>query len=189
MTSVKPLTWLILLFAVISLIGCTSQTTSKVLSTLFDGVPDTSSAQVIQGDTLASDPSVASGVPQRSLTLKPARVFHPPYQEKLCDACHDMGNGNRLLEQQPALCYQCHEDFNDAFAFLHGPVASGFCTSCHSPHTSKNKKLVVRKEQKLCLYCHESADVSRNEIHEAIGDVNCIDCHNPHGGEEEYFLN
>ena len=72
---------------------------------------------------------------------------------------------------------------------LHGPVAAGYCTACHSPHLSKNEYLLKFSNSKLCLNCHNIEDISQNKAHIAIDEYTCKDCHNAHGGKDKYFLN
>ena len=91
--------------------------------------------------------------------LAPVVYYHEAYGSKTCQNCHDNTVGNDLLEPQPALCYNCHDDFTEEFTFLHGPVSSGYCTECHHPHLSKNQMLLKKTGQELCLNCHEESDV------------------------------
>ncbi|HCW93030.1 MAG TPA: cytochrome C, partial [Flexistipes sinusarabici] len=38
-------------------------------------------------------------------------------------------------------CLSCHKDLNnllESMDYVHGPVAAGYCTICHSPHKSTN---------------------------------------------------
>ncbi len=167
--------------------SCNRQTTYDILSTFFDGVPDPNAKKEVKQDStkLASNKNEL-----RSLRGKKESefVFHPPFQERACTDCHNLEEGNRLLEQPPALCFNCHDDFSENYTYLHGPVVSGNCTGCHNPHMASEKKLLERTGQDLCLYCHEQKDVFKNEAHEGIDDATCIECHNPHGGDDQYFF-
>ena len=165
------------------LIGCSPVLRYKVLSVFFDGVPDPSMVVVSlpKTDTIAS----------KMLAIKemePEFYYHQPYQKNECVSCHDKGFSNKLIKPQPELCYGCHEDWNNKYKTLHGPVASGYCTACHSPHMSKLKKMLLRENQQLCLHCHNSKHVDKNKVHEHIGERNCTECHNPHGGENRGIL-
>lgn len=167
--------------------SCSSSEGKKILSIFFDGVPQG------ENEKLAADSLLVSNENKKKQGNNKKRVvqqmfFHPPYQARECYNCHNLQAGNELIEQPPKLCYTCHEDFNNQFAVLHGPVASGYCTQCHNPHSSKLPKLLKRKGQELCLYCHEKSDVFKNAVHEDIDDTNCIECHNPHGGEDRFLL-
>jgi len=94
-----------------------------------------------------------------------------------------------MIEDEPALCYNCHEDFSLSLPYLHGPVSGGFCTECHSPHMSENKMLLVRKGQQLCLYCHDTASLKEAGNHENLGEMDCAECHKPHGGDDRFMFN
>lgn len=176
----------ILLTAVI-VISCSPKSNYKVLSVIFDGVPDPYLA-----DSIAKNDSLQKVEDILFRTLEPEKpqfVFHPPYLEKDCAICHDQNVMGRLLFPMPGLCYQCHENFNDQYVALHGPVDAGFCTECHNPHMNKNENLLIREGQELCFQCHTAEDIFRNETHTDIEDVNCTECHNPHGGEDRFILN
>lgn len=165
----------------------TSRSNYKVLSAFFDGVPN---PDVVDSIRRADSIRQAQVEDRMAPTVKTIDAFfHPPYREKECGVCHDEGQMGKLNEQLPALCYNCHEDFNDRYAFVHGPVSAGYCTQCHSPHMSKNEHLVIRKGQELCLHCHNERDVFKNEAHFDLEGANCTDCHNPHGGDDRYIFN
>jgi len=113
---------------------------------------------------------------------------HPPFAEKDCNACHDAGRMGKFMRQQPELCYQCHEDLSEKKQYAHGPAASGYCTSCHNPHRSKEETLLVSTGQELCLNCHEKKGILQNKVHSGIGEKNCAECHNPHGSQTRHLL-
>jgi predicted CXXCH cytochrome family protein len=94
----------------------------------------------------------------------------------------------KLIKNLPELCYQCHEDFSTRFKVLHGPVAGGQCSVCHSPHMSLNADLLVRTGQSQCLHCHESGEIFKTAVHQDNKETNCTECHNPHGGEDRNIL-
>ncbi len=79
----------------------------------------------------------------------------------------------------PAVCYQCHADFQK-FEHSSHPHRIGDqfnCTTCHDPHG--NIKAETRRD--LCLRCHDGPHM--NEWHGSphdVGGVGCTDCHNPH---------
>ncbi|MGD9897701.1 MAG: cytochrome c3 family protein [Calditrichaceae bacterium] len=181
------ITFIFLLAAIALLVACHPESRHKVLSTFFDGVPDPEAKQSVTMDTVSVTVN-DSGIPVSPKSDRPKMTIHPVYAEKSCDACHVPEKGNALIDEQPGLCYQCHEDFSGNYEALHGPVGAGFCTECHNPHLSKNEHLLVRTGQELCLFCHQSEDVFKNEAHQDLGDTNCLDCHNPHGGEDAYLF-
>ncbi len=166
------------------LYSCSKEIQYKTLTFFFDGVPDTV-ATVLTKDTLLK---ANNNVPIENLVLtapETNRVIHPPYKENECSACHSEGT---MTMPQPQLCYQCHDDFATKYAYVHGPVAGGYCTACHHPHMGE-KKLLLRKGQDLCLFCHEKEMVFKNENHSGIDSTNCTECHNPHGGQDRTLFN
>jgi predicted CXXCH cytochrome family protein len=167
------------------LVGCSP----RVRSIFFDGVPvpDETAART-KNDTLSHIDSAR--VNEVAAKMQAVQYdFHPPYQGKKCNLCHDPGGAGKLIKPQPGLCYECHDDFTTTFKFIHGPVGGGFCTTCHNPHMTELKKLVTRKGQELCLNCHDQGSVLKQEAHRNIGKDDCTGCHNPHGGNKKYFLN
>lgn len=156
-----------------------------MLSFFFDGVPEIN-VNIQKADT------VVNTTDSNALSLlKPpdiqAEIFvHPPYADRECKICHR--EGGEFSEPQPQLCYQCHEDFTSKYLYIHGPVAGGYCTECHHPHSGK-KKLLIRQGQDLCLYCHEKEFIFKNENHSEIGETDCTECHNPHGGQDKTLFN
>lgn len=165
-----------------------SACSNKTMSFFFDGVPNNSDSLNLisndasfRGDSVRADEvSAQSGAP--------AYNVHPPYLEKNCTACHDQNAMGKFVEPQPALCYQCHEDFATGYKILHAPVEGGECTACHSPHMAKDEKLLIRDNQEICFFCHDRDDILKQPNHEGIENTACTDCHNPHGSNEEHLL-
>ena len=174
--------------SVLIITACSATTKYQVLSTLFDGVPDPNAKQKEIADTVIT----AAQVPPKKTNLaevkKPEFIYHPPYQNRMCSACHNMQLGNALIKPIPDLCYKCHENLTGKNPALHGPVAMGECSVCHSPHLSKNKFLLVRKGRELCLHCHEATYVFENKNHFATEEYACLDCHDPHSGKDRFLL-
>ena len=178
--------WLFLVIIALSS-ACSEKVRSRVLNYVFDGVPDknkidsTAIVLVAVADTSKiAKIAVIAAVPIYS---------HDPYKEKDCSKCHDASAPGKMPFAQDQLCYSCHTDFKTEYKVVHGPVAGGFCTSCHAPHFSENKKLLTRINQDLCLNCHSKDLVIQNEVHADIGSSNCTECHNPHGGSDRFILN
>jgi predicted CXXCH cytochrome family protein len=181
--------WEGFLFAAgIFLLSQCSPSGKSLLTFFFDGVPESDSTRVElqRSHAFPADSAnlVADDPEEEAQTL----FIHYPYEEKECGACHDPEALGSMIEPQPGLCYTCHEDLNDKFQYLHGPVAGGYCTSCHDPHMSEQAKLLRLTGEELCFYCHQAESVFRNEIHEGLEGMTCTDCHNPHGGEDRYIL-
>ncbi|NVO01268.1 MAG: hypothetical protein HXX09_01065 [Bacteroidetes bacterium] len=170
------------------IIGCSPKSNYKLLSTMFDGVPDPNKVESTTG-VKSSDSLNGQSLSKKNTSV--SKVIHPPYKDKGCSNCHekiDNVPSSKLIKPQLELCYSCHEDFSKKFTWVHGPVAAGSCTKCHSPHASDFKKLLLKEGQALCFTCHDSKDVIKNEVHKEIGQTNCTECHNPHGGSDKTIL-
>jgi len=168
-------------------ISCSRDTGYKVLSTVFDGVPEPEEkSKEARFDSLNQD-TVA--VLTETASAKRIRMtFHEPYLDKDCASCHDENQMGKLVKDQPGLCYQCHDNFKAENEYLHGPVQGGYCTNCHSPHKAPSKDLLLRTGEDLCLDCHDGKAVKENIVHKNIEKENCVECHSPHGGENRYIL-
>ena len=174
--------------AILLLSQCSPYAGKNLLNFFFDGVPesDTVQAQLADQGEIKSD---SLGQAEALLALdKPKRMLHYPYEEGECASCHNERSLGTMVEAQPGLCYSCHEDQSTVYAYLHGPVAGGYCTSCHDPHVSEAEKLLRRTGDALCLYCHTRESVEKNEMHQDLDGMFCMDCHNPHGGEDKYIF-
>lgn len=167
---------------------CSPYAGKSLLTFFFDGVPHTDSTDV--KDVALDDISIDSTSQLTETSLEVPMVYvHYPYEEKECGSCHDPNSLGTMVEPQPGLCYMCHEDFNNQYTTIHGPVAGGYCTSCHNPHRSESEKLLRFTGAQLCLHCHEAESVYKNEMHQDLEGMECTDCHNPHGGEDKYIFN
>ena len=168
--------------------GCSSISHNKVLSFFFDGVSDPNYKELnAVNDSLSQlDSTGIAEVTER--VPKPQFTYHPPYRDKECSSCHDKSSMGKFRKPQPGLCYTCHRNFNETYDFLHGPVAAGYCASCHNQHLSKSDKLLLYKDRQLCFHCHNETIVITNKFHEKIEDANCTKCHDPHGGESRFIV-
>jgi len=158
-----------------------------LLTFFFDGVPDTDSTTMLVTEEESSAVD-STGLEGEVLPSKPALWVHYPYAERECASCHDELSLGSMTEPEPGLCYMCHEDLSTTYNYLHGPVAGGYCTSCHNPHSSENVKLLRITGDDLCFHCHREESVRRNEMHLDLDGMVCTDCHNPHGGEDKYIF-
>jgi len=185
MQSVKnDISFILIILAFSFLVSCSH----KVLSVFFDGVPEENDSIKIAAKKPSpkTDSLVKVEITENLAGLQ--NSVHPPFQNKKCALCHDPYAKGKLQIPQPGLCYLCHDNFNLKFKSLHGPVAGGYCTSCHNPHKSEFKKLLIREDQELCLYCHDSRLVYKLPDHENIGNAGCITCHDPHGSNRKNLL-
>lgn len=181
MSRIVKVIFKVLLFV---LAACSPDSRYRVLSTIFDGVPDPN-ATVVSNDTISNE---QSGLMNIGVNTSSSINLHYPFQEKECNSCHLPNSMGQLSQEQPDLCYTCHDDFSNTYKVVHGPVAGGYCTTCHEPHKSKNKALLKREGQDLCLHCHVPADVLVNETHSELDGMNCTECHNPHGGSDRFMF-
>jgi predicted CXXCH cytochrome family protein len=180
---------IILLLVFFVLVACSSKRSIRVISFFFDGIPVKDSALVVNNSQSNTDTSNTDILRPDPIDSYSGFTVHYPYKEKDCFSCHDEKSKSELILPQPELCYTCHEDFSTKYKYVHGPVASGYCTICHNSHMSKEKKLLIRTGQQICLFCHESAPLFKSETHKDILDTECTLCHNPHGGEDRFVLN
>jgi predicted CXXCH cytochrome family protein len=180
----KKYIFFLLLAALLSfLIGCSP----KVVSFFFDGVPNPGDSLHIALDTLNHSDTIP-GKDIAGIAPTSSMQYHPPYKNRKCNLCHDPSSGGKLIQKQPALCYNCHDGFNTIYLNVHGPVDLGACSACHAPHMSENKNLILRTGQDLCFYCHDSRDISRNGKHKITENTDCQECHNPHGSNKKFLL-
>lgn len=180
---------LILLLFIVLLSGCSPKSSYMVLSFFFDGVPDYTKKEAHHNPDstkiLKSPSQLVASLPVKQA---PEIIYHKPFAERNCNACHDKGVNNRSLREQPDMCYGCHKNFNEKFTYVHGPVAGGYCSSCHYPHQGTIAKLLKRHGQQLCLHCHSISQVLLNTAHANIGNSDCTVCHDPHGGANRFVL-
>ena len=166
------------------LLACSQTRKQEVLSFFFDGV----NSQDTTGAAAPLNPTKTDSISGRKSQAQPVFYYHAIYEEKQCEVCHDSENANRLVEELPDLCYQCHSDFSEEYENLHVPAAMGDCGECHHPHMAKHKKLLIAEVQTLCYSCHDQDDMLASETHSDIGETSCTDCHNPHGSNNEYLF-
>ena len=121
-----------------------------------------------------------------------------------CQACHGPaqahvdggGDPTKIVRfeklssaETAAICTKCHQSTPETQNFSKSEhLANGVsCTSCHSPHRSKDVNfLLVKPQTELCYGCHaaQKAEFARPYRHRVdVGLIQCSDCHNPHGTE------
>ena len=179
---------IILLAGIILLSQCSPYAGKSVLSFFFDGVPEANSTLAGVANSGGEPGDSIAFVEEVMASAGPEHFMHYPYEEKECAACHNEQSLGSMVEPEPGLCYTCHEDLSDRYNYLHGPVAGGYCTSCHDPHISENEHLLRMTGEALCFYCHRKESVLANEMHEGMEGMLCTDCHNPHGGDDKYIF-
>lgn len=177
-----------LIFFISVISACTPEKWHRTMTFFFDGVPDSSKTKVALASDSLGKKDTAKNKVIVAASVRPGYNLHPPYKEKQCDVCHDKNHKGEYTQPLPDLCYTCHTNYSTKYKFLHGPVASGACVECHSPHMSKYANLQLREGQELCFYCHSKNDIIKTDTHKDIGETNCTECHNPHGGDDKYIL-
>ena len=185
--------------ACLPLLACSSSARHHVLTTFFDGVPEPDTTAV--ATTLTDKLTTREVLPAEGTTGAPPPVsftLHAPYEDKACDECHLLeGTGRfgrtvRLRLPLRELCVECHDDMEagelrSGNRWVHGPVAAGICTGCHSPHTALFPSLLLAEPgEKLCGRCHDIERIGAEPVHSGTVD-NCLTCHEPHAGETAAF--
>jgi len=176
--------YLVLLISafIIFIVSCSKEANYKVLSFLFDGVPDPNLTDELIDTIEVGDTTLIAD------TNNLHEIYvHSPYGLKECNTCHSDEIGV-LVENQPSLCYSCHTDYRQILGELHGPVAAGTCTACHDPHKSKYENLIIKDRSDICFHCHDQEMLVTNDVHSLIESSSCIECHDPHGEENKYYL-
>ena len=160
-------------------VGCNATSRHKVLTIFFDGVPAVGPAA---GAVTEGAPLPAGAVRAVQSGLRE----HGPYAAKLCSACHDAGAQNGLVAPADRLCGRCHELALDK-RYVHGPLASGGCLTCHDPHSSRYRHLLVSDSDGFCLGCHDRAGLPEDADH--VGEeAKCTVCHDAHMSDQKYLL-
>ncbi|MGC2063431.1 MAG: cytochrome c3 family protein [Thermodesulfovibrionales bacterium] len=161
------------------LTGCGGQNGYKVLSFFFDGVPNPDEPSDKDKEALRKKK------PAEGTMSKGAYREHGPYAAKQCTACHVRGS-NKLVSPINELCFNCHA-LNIVKQYVHGPLASGGCRVCHSPHGSAYPFLLVSEPKDFCYYCHDKDQVLANDVHKSL-EMQCTACHDAHSSEARYLL-
>lgn len=113
-----------------------------------------------------------------------------------CETCHQSIEGMRHPEQKggmklsddvPGLCYGCHDESKFKGKFIHLPVSSGLCTTCHNSHQSEFSKILIDSLPQLCYKCHESKTSKRN-VHSPMAKGQCTVCHRAHASNTTSLL-
>lgn len=163
---------------VLPLAACrTEEARYRTLSIFFDGVPPLTTA-LVESDT-------RPGIHQ---PMAIQFTVHQPWAERKCELCHSRMFSNELKVEKSQLCATCHEGDHAEGAFVHGPVASGQCDACHSPHRSRFPNLLYAEGEALCNTCHDDGTFSIIEMHQIETGQSCLDCHDPHSSENAYLI-
>lgn len=175
------------------LTGCDQTARHKVLSTVFDGVPELPPAQQICEEYYQKRLTAEQAGEEAQLVAdneSANKSGHKPFLEKRCNDCHstDKSENGGLIRPRRELCFVCHKDFVKG-SNVHGPVAVGDCLACHLPHTSPNPALLRESKTEICKTCHQERRLAET-MHNRFLDnrITCVECHDPHAGDARYFL-
>ncbi len=175
------------------LCGCDQVSRYKVLSTIFDGVPNPPPPEQVCEEyaqvKIAALHDAEQFGPDKNAAVG-QQSEHPAYKDKKrCGECHEKTRESGFVtDSKEKLCFHCHKNFIQG-AFVHGPVAVAACLSCHDPHSSRHTALLKVAKGELCATCHREKRLAES-MHETAQNHNiqCTDCHNPHYGNSPYFL-
>ncbi|MBI5058151.1 MAG: hypothetical protein HZB86_09265 [Deltaproteobacteria bacterium] len=127
--------------------------------------------------------SVSAGNVAAPVLDKPGYVYHPDV--KKCAGCHpEERKGYRVARPVDTMCYRCHVR-KDTKKFVHGPLGSGDCISCHDPHGSPNRFQAVAAPEVLCRMCHDQKS-SEKHLKQARA-TGCVSCHDPHSADKSFL--
>jgi predicted CXXCH cytochrome family protein len=180
--------------------GCSNPKRYHVLSFFFDGVPVPEGMSVTipewakdptQGPAGEGFPTTAPGDNRAANGEAPKSfIFHKPYMDRNCTACHDMNLGFKPIKANAELCIKCHRSHIDVEAddWVHGPSGLGQCSLCHAAHKSESPGLLAVAQPELCLKCHDAAFIEKDPFHSALTDKTCSNCHDPHASGNRLLL-
>lgn len=143
-----------------------------------------------QAQAKAALPASGAASPLAPLPATPNPVSsHAPFEAGDCKICHqgaDPKQPGPLAKKGPALCLDCHEEFNGVLKRPHTHLpARTDCTGCHNPHNANYRKLMLNETRTQCTTCHaDIGKISANARvpHKAMNTgAQCTSCHNPHG--------
>ena len=135
----------------------------------------------------------AKGDAKPSEGFRTFSTHSPTGKEEQCQECHRL-EGEPLSYQKitsSATCTtaQCHAQMGKG-KFVHGPVGSGECFSCHNPHGTANPKIVTIPAAEGCYTCHDTKmkEFKAKVVHPPVSEGGCTECHDPHQSELKFQL-
>lgn len=189
-----------------ALAGCSH----TVLSFFFTGVPEPGVEQAGRMEQSGALAAASTRAPGRQIRVAQLNDFlHGPFGAVACTLCHlDPANrsvggptdrsrplpGQQLAYPMESLCVGCHSEKAAAEVaaqglWQHGPVANGWCTSCHNPHKTKRQYMLLQENNvAMCGQCHSPQSLRHTPRHAANPATECTDCHNPHAGRSRLLL-
>jgi len=170
----------------------------KILTSIFDGVPDLPPVEELCRDNVEElfntyyEQRIAAadkgGSEEVSDKTRIEGSSHRPWKEQNCQGCHNFQAENKLKLPTREICYLCHKNLIQG-RNVHGPVAVGACLACHDPHSSEHPSLLRKSLETICFKCHKEKRLAAT-MHDKIvsNGMLCVDCHDPHSGNMHYFL-
>ena len=200
-TGISPLAFRVILsLMALTAAGCSHQ----VLSFFFTGVPEPGAEQT---ETVAA---ASIEAPKRTPgVLKIEDFLHGPFGAAACKLCHldpatrnlsaptvrsTPAVGQQLAYPWETLCTGCHSEkaavaVASSGLWQHGPVANGWCTSCHNPHKTRRQYMLTQDSNvAMCGQCHTPEALQYTSQHASNPEADCMGCHNPHAGRSHFLL-
>jgi predicted CXXCH cytochrome family protein len=184
-----------------------------VLTFFFTGVPPLEEEKKVE-EMDTTETLTVKKIKKKRIPPEPVSFAHGPFAAGQCYQCHEISATvgfrkfdkeepkgipkltqaipGRLVVPLEQLCTECHMEKSVMSAsnkdlWVHGPVASGNCAICHSPHKSRFQYMLLsEKTTDLCSQCHSKGNIMETEEH--VKDEECISCHNPHLGKDRFLL-
>lgn len=175
-------------------VGCNEQRRYEVLSFFFDGVPhptgegeeDIEYVRGPWGIRLRADdprvPELRERFARRELSDTAdagpdggpvVEFLHAPYEDRVCNGCHAVADSFTIPATDVETCRDCHAQHvqYERTDWVHGPVASGQCMTCHEPHKSPYRGLLVNRQPDMCFECHDAQGILEQPYHAEVVDV------------------
>ena len=95
---------------------------------------------------------------EKNILKRPSQsiVYHQPWRENKCKACHTIQRDRREKPEALSLCLRqgCHDTMLSGKAYFHEPSVLANCFFCHENHGSEYEKLLRTTQQRICYTCH-----------------------------------
>jgi DmsE family decaheme c-type cytochrome len=156
-------------------------------------------AKIVRFETLS--PAQAS---ERCLTCHAQNTEHINFARSVhlqngvgCLSCHSPHKAKvretLLIQQQPELCYSCHQQQKAQFAMpFHHKVNEHLvkCTDCHNPHGANIPRQLRTSagDFAVCFKCHADKEGPFTFEHMPVKTEGCTSCHVPHGSTNPRLL-